>query len=289
MRPVLVFAGLLWLSGCAGVLTVSGQSSYDDYYGDNYNDTDYGYPDQPGIDNPQDYYFRSRLHRHGDWIPVPGFGDVWRPWVVASWTPYTLGYWASSPRGWIWVSYEPFGDIVYHYGNWGHLEGYGWCWFPGHEWAPNHVDWNEWQDSIGWYPTPPSVSIQIRLDVRPDYHRYVWVSHHNFLDQNISRRRESDPTRLWRGAGPPREETRGPNPTVDVVQRWTGKRVPQIQTQEVQRKTRRGEVRVIVPDQQTREHVRSKGGKVTSKWLAPKAQDKNKGKNKDDKAGKVNG
>jgi Family of unknown function (DUF6600) len=302
MRAALVFAGLLGVSVCVGVLTASGQPQYnDDYYGDGYNDSGNPYPDQQGIDNPYDYYFHARLQSYGEWIPVQGFGAVWRPSVVQSWSPYALGYWASTQQGWMWVSYEPFGDIVYHYGNWGHLEGYGWCWFPGREWAPNHVDWTEWQDSIGWYPTPPRVTIQVRLDVRPSYDRYVWVSHRDFLDRDLSRRREMNPSRLWHGSMPPRDAplSRVETPNVSVVERWTGRRAPQVQTQEVQRKTRLGEVRVVVPDQQTREEVRSKGAKVVRPWLAPKKQEqdknkdknkgKNKGKNKDKDAGKVNG
>lgn len=298
MQSVLVFAGLLWLSGCAGVVRVSSQTTPygDDYYGDNYDDSYSDDQDLQGIDNPYDYYFHNRLQRHGEWIPIAGFGNVWRPLVVASWTPYTLGYWAASERGWMWVSYEPFGDIVYHYGNWGHLEGHGWCWFPGRDWAPNHVSWADWQDGIGWYPTPPSVTIQLRIDLSPSYDRYVWVSHRHFLDRDFSRRRERNPSRLWRGAGPPRGDLSrgGGHPTVDVVQRWTGKPAPKVQIQEVQRKTRRGEVRVGVPDQQTREQVRNKGAKITRPWLTPKQQkarqqDKNKGQGKGqgkDKGGK---
>ena len=85
------------------------------------------------------------------------------------------------------------------------------------------------------------------------------------------------PSRLLRGAGPPHaDRSRGENPTVSVVERWTGKRAPMIQTQELPRKTRRGEVKVVVPDQQTREHVRKKGAKIARPWLSPKDQDKDK-------------
>jgi len=271
-----MLAGLLGASGSIGVLTASGYPSYDngDYYGDNYDDSGNMYPGQQEINDPYDEYYHSRLQRHGEWIMVQGYGQVWRPSVVASWSPYTLGYWVASERGWMWVSYEPFGDIVYHYGNWGNLEGRGWCWFPGREWAPNHVDWNDWQDSIGWYPTPPSLSIQIRLVLRPSYEHYIWSSHRNFLNRDFSRYRERDPSRLWRGAGPPRDGAgRIDQLTVSAVESWTGKRAPRIRTQEVQRRTQRGEVKIVVPDQQTREHVRKKGAKIARPWLAPKAKD----------------
>jgi len=275
LRAVLVLAGLLGASASVGVLTVSGHPTYDngDYYGENYDNSGNTYPDQQELNDPYDDYYHSRLQRHGEWISVQGYGNVWRPSVVASWSPYTLGYWASSERGWMWVSYEPFGDIVYHYGNWGRLDRYGWCWFPGREWAPNHVTWTDWQDSIGWYPTPPSLSIQIGLDLGSNYDRYIWVSHRNFLNRDFSRYRERNPSRLWRGAGPPRDGAgRVDSLSTSVVERWTGKRVTTVQTQEIQRRTTRGEVKIVVPDQPTREHVHNKGAKISRRWLAPKAK-----------------
>ena len=62
-----------------------------------------------------DYEF---LSEYGEWISVPRYGPVWRPYVVADWSPFYYGHWIWTDGGWAWVSYEPFGLLVYHYGYW---------------------------------------------------------------------------------------------------------------------------------------------------------------------------
>jgi hypothetical protein len=266
----LIVAGLLLLPACVAPLVVSQPAIDDsDYYGEAEDSDDpyVSYEDIGGLADPYDYYFHVRLHRWGEWIYLPGFGYVWRPWVVRDWMPYSVGYWAWTAEDWLWISYEPFGYIVYHFGNWAYLQRYGWCWFPGRVWAPHHVRWVEWEGHVGWHPIPPRVSIHLDFDLH--WRRHVWVSRGHFLDRDLSRRRVAEPWRRWL-RGEPREVPYVHTLPRANVERWTGRRPFQVQREEMKRQTRRGEVRVFVPDRSTREKVRREGSKIARPWLAPK-------------------
>ncbi len=101
--------------------------------------------------------FHESLSSYGSWFETPDYGYVWQPAVVreANWRPYSRGRWICSDRGWTWVSDEPFGWATYHYGRWALLNGRGWIWVPGSEWAPSWVSWRENDSHIGWAPLPP--------------------------------------------------------------------------------------------------------------------------------------
>ncbi|PAW79828.1 MAG: hypothetical protein B9S32_00430 [Verrucomicrobia bacterium Tous-C9LFEB] len=101
-------------------------------------------------------YFQDSLSPYGTWIRVADYGDCWQPYVDdPDWSPYTLGNWAYTDQGWLWVSDEPFGWATYHYGRWINLEGRGWCWVPGYAWAPAWVSWRYGDGYCGWAPMPP--------------------------------------------------------------------------------------------------------------------------------------
>ena len=95
------------------------------------------------------------LAQYGDWISVPHYGLVWHPWVVEEWSPFYYGHWVWTDDGWAWVSYEPFGMIVYHYGWWDYSLRYGWVWIPDDVWSPARVEWYTWGDYCAWAPLPP--------------------------------------------------------------------------------------------------------------------------------------
>ena len=102
--------------------------------------------------------FYEDLQPYGSWYETPDYGYVYQPTVVvqdASWRPYTRGRWACTNLGWNWCSDEPFGWACFHYGRWCRLEGRGWVWVPGDEWAPSWVCWREGGDHVGWAPLPP--------------------------------------------------------------------------------------------------------------------------------------
>src|SRR5487761_621875 len=64
-------------------------------------------------------YFEQRLTPFGHWFQHPVWGEVWQPNTGPTFRPYFYGYWQyTADYGWLWVSNEPYGDIVYHYGRW---------------------------------------------------------------------------------------------------------------------------------------------------------------------------
>jgi hypothetical protein len=95
------------------------------------------------------------LGGYGEWLQEPGFGTVWHPYVVADWGPFENGHWIWSDNGWAWVSYEPFGWLVYHYGYWYRDPRIGWFWLPGRIWSPACVEWYTFGDYCAWAPLPP--------------------------------------------------------------------------------------------------------------------------------------
>ncbi len=95
------------------------------------------------------------LDGYGVWMDVAGLGRVWQPSVSYGWRPFDDGQWVWTDRGWMWVSDEPFGWVVYHYGYWAHWGAAGWLCVPGYDWSPARVHWYSGRDYIGWSPLPP--------------------------------------------------------------------------------------------------------------------------------------
>ena len=121
------------------------------YYGKYYDDDIYGADD---------------LADEGEWIDIPGYGNVWRPYATtissyADWSPYRYGTWRwMSPYGWIWVNDEPWGWATYHHGRWFYYNG-RWHWSPyGYYrsarswWYPALVSINFVFNNTCWYPLP---------------------------------------------------------------------------------------------------------------------------------------
>ena len=98
--------------------------------------------------------FNATLAGYGQWTWVSGLGRVWRPWVSASWQPYTYGRWVSTGSGWTWVAYEPWGYIPHHYGSWAYT-AFGWVWVPGYSYYGANVVWVGAGSYVGWYARPP--------------------------------------------------------------------------------------------------------------------------------------
>jgi hypothetical protein len=98
--------------------------------------------------------FNATLAGYGEWTWVSGLGRVWRPWVAASWRPYTHGRWVSTSYGWTWVAYEPWGYVPHHYGSWAYAS-FGWVWVPGYSYSCANVVWVRAGGYVGWYARPP--------------------------------------------------------------------------------------------------------------------------------------
>lgn len=98
-------------------------------------------------------YGMSDLNYYGNFMTVPGYGNVWQPYFInAAWSPFQDGGWAFYPGfGYMWVSGYPWGWMPYSYGNWAYAPGYGWFWQPGY--------WNP------WYGTPQVVNPPVRTKV----------------------------------------------------------------------------------------------------------------------------
>lgn len=97
-------------------------------------------------------YYRE-LAAHGRWVYLPTYGYSWYPYDVGpGWRPYAAGYWNYGPRGYFWVSHEPWGWAPYHYGRWNWAPGYGWCWVPGRVFAGAWVSWSWGPQYVGWSP-----------------------------------------------------------------------------------------------------------------------------------------
>jgi len=102
-------------------------------------------------------YFHEQLSPYGQWVVAGSYGHCWVPaGIHAAWAPYTDGEWIWSDYGWTWVSYDPWGDIPFHYGTWAWADPYGWVWVPGTIWAPAWVTWAYTDSYVGWAPLPPS-------------------------------------------------------------------------------------------------------------------------------------
>jgi len=133
---LLAAATAVLAAGCAGTFENQPPSPYDAY-------GDAG-------------YFYDDLAPYGTWVDVAPYGWAWCPLDTPfGWRPYTLGTWASTDYGWMWMSDDPWGSIPYRYGRWTYDDFYGWIWIPGDVWAPAWVAWRYGDGWVGWAPLPP--------------------------------------------------------------------------------------------------------------------------------------
>ncbi len=74
----------------------------------------------------------QQLDQYGSWQTGGEYGSVWYPnSVPANWAPYRYGQWTHiEPWGWTWVDDAPWGFAPFHYGRWVQ-SGSRWGWVPG--------------------------------------------------------------------------------------------------------------------------------------------------------------
>jgi len=163
---------------------------------------EYGQPEYEGYTPPQSgvsvgfsyssgghYTDSDYLAQYGVWVSIPHFGLCWQPDVVGDWQPFSNGHWAWTSNGWAWVSYEPFGDLVYHYGYWDYQEPYGWFWIPGNTWSPARVQWYTFGDYTAWAPLPPPGVVWPYPWVRSRTNVWLVVGFNDFLRDDIGHHR----------------------------------------------------------------------------------------------------
>jgi hypothetical protein len=130
--------------------------------------------------------FYDSLEPYGEWLEVADYGYVWHPADIdEQWQPYTVGHWVFTDAGWTWVSDEPYGWAVYHYGRWARVQPVGWVWVPETEWGPAWVSWRRSPRHVGWAPLPPearfrrdvalSTWVDAYYDIGPTYYNFVEV------------------------------------------------------------------------------------------------------------------
>ena len=168
----LFFSANLFMHGC---MVVPIQNSIADYQG----------PTEYNIDE---------LNQYGQWVVVPDYGDAWKPSVVSDWEPFHNGHWVNSDNNWTWISYEPFGWVVYHYGSWYDDPTYGWVWIPGNTgWSPAVVQWSQYDDYVSWAPLPPKgVTYGNPWEEKTRRHWHT-VNANSFLNDDVGHLREVHP------------------------------------------------------------------------------------------------
>lgn len=146
--------------------------------------------------------FREPLEPYGNWEDVPDHGSVWVP-HEPDYVPYSNGYWAHTTWGWTWISHDPFGWAVSHYGRWVWLNG-RWAWVPDVVWGPAWVEWRYGDGWVGWAPLTIGYA---------GYPRHCWrfVTVHSFLhDRYYVYARDPVIDRCYRRTRPVHRHTRDP-------------------------------------------------------------------------------
>jgi hypothetical protein len=98
-------------------------------------------------------YGMSDLNYYGNFMTVPGFGNVWQPYFIgANWNPFQAGGFAYYPgAGYMYVSGYPWGWMPYNYGAWAMAPGFGWVWQPG--------NWNSWNSFPAVLNAPAGMTV----------------------------------------------------------------------------------------------------------------------------------
>ncbi len=135
----------------------------------------------------QDDRIFDMLDQYGFWVDIPAYGTVWHPNVSPDWRPYTYGQWIWSDQGWVWVGYEPFAWVVYHYGSWYNDRSYGWVWVPAYDWAPAPVAWSVSDDYVAWAPLPPQGAPLVQPGDPYWEQSWVLVPVMQFRQENVGR------------------------------------------------------------------------------------------------------
>ncbi|HCY74714.1 MAG: hypothetical protein IH620_04380 [Ignavibacterium sp.] len=196
------FALMFFLGGCS---TSQSQSSIDETNTAGYNVSD--------------------LDNYGEWVNIDKYGRVWHPYTVNDWMPFDNGHWLYADANWTWVSYEPFGWIVYHYGCWYDDPIYGWVWIPSDGlWSPANVVWLDYGEYVGWAPLGPRGIAYGNPWERNQSHYWHIVRRSDFTKDNV---RDYRITNLVRNENDGRKYANRP-PERKLIERDLGRPVPEV-------------------------------------------------------------
>lgn len=228
---------------------------------------------------PMDYNI-DELQQYGRWVQIAQYGQVWQPSVVSDWEPFHNGHWINSDNKWTWVSYEPFGWVVYHYGCWYDDPVYGWVWIPENNgWSPATVEWRQFDNYVAWSPLAPRGVIYKEPWEETTPRHWHTVNSNSFLKDNVGKLQEAHPQ--YRGNTGDRVRTSQPSQPKDNGTRISIERKSPI-PRDFENKT--GQKVTNTPI--TRERVRTKSSNIDRITL-PDSERKRVEKNQKDVQQKV--
>jgi hypothetical protein len=241
-------------------------------------------------------FFYDHLAPYGRWVASGSYGRCWAPAHVAvGWAPYVDGEWVWTDYGWTWISSDPWGDVVYHYGTWVWVDPYGWVWVPGTIWAPAWVTWAYTDDYVGWAPVPPSFVLSASgyaggAVVVPAA-RYVFVPSTQFVGVNVASVRVPAPrtaTLLARSTRVTRYTVSGgivhtAGPPSGRIERATGRRIERVGIDRIHSRpttlaaagvTQSRSLRVVAPARERDRAIASRSAAGGSAHAAPPSSER---------------
>lgn len=225
---------------------------------------------QSNSDNTvQQSYNLDELNNYGEWVHINTYGNVWRPYVVDNWMPFENGHWTFANGDWTWVSYEPFGWIVYHYGYWYDDPSYGWVWYPSDDsWSPARVMWVDYDDYVGWAPLPPrGLAYGKPWEANEDRHWHV-VRQEDFTKDNIRNFNVTNPVRNASEI----KRVANNQPTRNEIEQHLGKTVPEVSIQNQKVKLPQREIQRINLPQQENKRVEENSQRVKKEVILPREE-----------------
>ena len=224
------------------------------------------------------FYNSPDLNNYGEWISINYYGDVWRPYVVNDWMPFTNGHWIYANGNWTWNSYEPFGWIVYHYGYWYDDPYYGWVWIPtDNGWSPARVMWINYGNYTCWAPLPPYGIVYGNPWDAGGYRYWHVVRDRYFTEDDL---RNYTVTRTERIETPSGSYYKRP-PDRNEIERNSGRKIDEVNVRSENVKLRRGEIKRIVLPPRENKNTEQGRSRVKKDVLVPRNEyQKEHGNNK---------
>ena len=226
-------------------------------------------------------YNLNDLNNYGEWLHITQYGDVWRPYVVSDWMPFENGHWIYGDGDWSWISYEPFGWIVYHYGFWYNDAAYGWVWIPSdNSWSPARIKWIEYDDYIGWAPLPPPGVVYSEPWVTRASHYWEVIRKKDFDQEDVGNYRVKNPIRnMINGNG-----FSYTSPAKNIIETSTGRNIEQIKLRREDVTIHKKEfTRIILPPAEV-EKVERNSTRIMEEVLIPRekynAEEQQRSKNR---------
>lgn len=217
----------------------------------------------------QSGYNVEDLNSYGEWVNINNYGNVWHPYAVSDWMPFDNGHWTYADANWTWVSYEPFGWIVYHYGYWYDDPFYGWVWIPSDGiWSPANVMWTNYGDYIGWAPLAPRGVVYGRpWEMNQNRYWHV-VRSSDFTRDNIRDYRVMNPIRNQNDS----REIVNRQPDRQIVEKTIGRPIPEVKMQRQTIKLPQRNIERMNLPQQENKRVEQNSPRVRKDVLVPKEE-----------------